>query len=121
MKYIIDLILEFIVSDIKKIGIRQEILIKEIYLLKKTIDHMAENTQQALDKLDLIAAKIQKIGTESSTMLQKIKELQDAANANADTPPEVLAKIDEVAAQAQVVDDLVPDVEQPPIQPPVEG
>lgn len=105
-------------SDIKKISNRQEILIKEIYLLKKTINNMAENTDQALQKLEAIGTKLQKIGTESAATLQKVKELQDAANANAGTPPEVLAKIDEVAAQAQVVDDLVPDAETPPVDTP---
>lgn len=72
-------------------------------------------TDQAIQDLNAINATLQKVGNESAKTIARVKELEDAA-ANNDTPQEVLDAIAAVKSQAQIVDDLVPDAEEPPVE-----
>jgi len=80
-------------------------------ILTKLDEIMTTQTEAAVEIAE-VTAKVAKIGTETSTLLAKIQELIDQINnAGQDISPEVQQAITDLQAQAQIVDDLVPDVQ----------
>jgi len=80
-------------------------------ILTKLDEIMTTQTEAAVEIAE-VTAKVTKIGTETSTLLAKIQELIDQINnAGQDISPEVQQAITDLQAQAQIVDDLVPDVQ----------
>jgi methyl-accepting chemotaxis protein len=73
--------------------------------------------------LNETATKVQKIAEETRSLLTKIEELTTAIENQGDVSPELQTAVDNLNAQVEVVDQLVPDPENPPTDPeqPVEG
>lgn len=81
--------------------------------LKRTI---AMNQQELIDALNGVNEAVGKVGTETAALIAEVQTLKDAIEAGLVTP-EVEFALAAVVARVKAVDDLVPDAEDPPVEP----